>query len=93
MRRKITGQSNLIAFLLSILTALALTYFVRQPDYTVPQVYVLFLLFFSVGLWVTEAVPPFAVGIMIVGFLVFTLGSPEIVAGGLSLGLAIQETA
>jgi len=79
MRRKITGQSNLIAFLLSILTALTLTYLVRQPDYTVPQVYVLFLLFFSVGLWVTEAVPPFAVGIMIVGFLVFTLGSPEIV--------------
>jgi len=28
-----------------------------------------------VGLWVTEVVPPFAVGIMIVGFLVFFLGS------------------
>jgi sodium-dependent dicarboxylate transporter 2/3/5 len=56
-----------------------LTYFLRQPDFTIPQVYVMFLLFFAVGLWITEAIPPFAVGIMIIGFLVFSLGSPEIV--------------
>jgi solute carrier family 13 (sodium-dependent dicarboxylate transporter), member 2/3/5 len=32
-------------------------------------------LFFAVGLWITEAIPPFAVGILIVGFLVFTVGN------------------
>ena len=79
MERRIATQNDIIAFLLSIIVSFVLTYFLREPDHTVPQIYVLFLLFFSVGLWITEAIPPFAVGIMIVGFLVFTLGSPEIV--------------
>lgn len=35
----------------------------------------MFLLFFAIGLWITEAIPPFAVGILIVGFLVFTIGN------------------
>jgi sodium-dependent dicarboxylate transporter 2/3/5 len=34
----------------------------------------MFLLFFSVGLWITEAVPPFAVGFLIIAFLVLMLG-------------------
>ena len=79
MERMIAAQGNIITFLLTVIISFALTHFLRQPDYTIPQVYVLFLLFFAVGLWVTEAVPPFAVGIMIIGFLVFTLGSPDIV--------------
>ncbi len=79
LERKVAVQGDVIAFLLSLITAFLLTYFLRQPDFTVPQVYVMFLLFFAVGLWVTEAIPPFAVGIMIIGFLVFSLGSPEIV--------------
>ena len=79
MERRLATQSDIIAFLLSVIVSFVLTYFLREPDYTVPQVYVMFLLFFSVGLWITEAIPPFAVGIMIVGFLVFSLGSPEIV--------------
>lgn len=37
-----------------------------------------FLLFFAIFLWVSEAIPPFAVGIMIVGFLVFFLGNPMV---------------
>lgn len=78
MERVVAGQSRVIAFLLCLLGALLLTYLVRRPEFTTPQVYVLFLLLFSVGLWVTEAVPPFATGIMIIGFLVFSLGRPEI---------------
>ena len=39
------------------------------------QIYVLFLLFLSIGLWVSEAVPPFTVGLLIFGFLVFGLGN------------------
>ena len=34
----------------------------------------LFLLFLSIGLWISEAVPPFTVGLLIFGFLVFALG-------------------
>lgn len=37
---------------------------------------VLFLFLLAVGLWVTEAVPAFAVGLLIMGYLVFALGTP-----------------
>jgi len=37
---------------------------------------VLLLLLLAVGLWVTEAVPAFAVGLLIIGYLVFALGTP-----------------
>lgn len=36
---------------------------------------VLFLFLIAVGLWATEAVPAFAVGLLIIGYLVFTLGT------------------
>jgi len=38
---------------------------------------VMFILFFAIALWVTEAIPPFAVGILIIGFLVFSMGYQE----------------
>ncbi len=71
-------QSRVIQFLSSILISLLLTYLLRDESMVPPQIYVLFLLFLSIGLWVTEAIPPFAVGIMIVGFLVFSLGQPSL---------------
>ena len=37
---------------------------------------VLFLFILAVGLWMTEAVPAFAVGLLIMGYLVFVLGTP-----------------
>lgn len=67
-------QTKIIYFLLSIIFAFGLTYALNNPDLTSPQLYVLFLLFLSIGLWLTEAVPPFAVGLMIFGFLVLGLG-------------------
>ena len=67
-------QQKIIYFLLSIIFAFVLTYWINSPDLDQAQVYVLFLLFLSIGLWVTEAVPPFAVGLLIFGFLVFALG-------------------
>ncbi len=73
-RQKFERQSRTIMFLSSAVLAFVLTYVLRDETFTESQDYVMFLLFFSVGLWVTEAVPPFAVGILIVGFLVFTLG-------------------
>ncbi len=67
-------QQKIIYFLLSVIFAFVLTYWINSPKLDTAQVYVLFLLFLSIGLWVTEAVPPFAVGLLIFGFLVFALG-------------------
>jgi sodium-dependent dicarboxylate transporter 2/3/5 len=39
---------------------------------------VLFIFLVAVGLWITEAVPAFAVGLLIMGYLVFALGTPLI---------------
>lgn len=71
---KVARQNKTILFLFSALTAITLTLFLRDSSFTNSQDYVLFLLFFAVGLWITEAIPPFAVGILIVGYLVFTIG-------------------
>lgn len=67
-------QQKVIYFLLSVIIAFMMTYFLNTPELDKAQLYVLFLLFLSIGLWVTEAVPPFAVGLLIFGFLVFALG-------------------
>lgn len=63
-------------FLFSIILAIILTFLLSDTTFTQTQTqnYVLFLLFFAVCLWITEAVPPFSVSIMIVGFLVMIMG-------------------
>jgi len=67
-------QQKIIYLLGSIIFAFGLTYFLATPELGTDQIYVLFLLFVSIALWVTEAVPPFTVGLLIFGFLVFALG-------------------
>jgi sodium-dependent dicarboxylate transporter 2/3/5 len=67
-------QEKIIYFLLSIIFAFGLTYALSNPALDKAQIYVLFLLFLSIGLWISEAIPPFAVGLLIFGFLVFALG-------------------
>ena len=77
-QRLMESQTRLIQFLMTILLSLLFTHLIRDDSFVAPQVYVLFLLFMSIGLWITEAIPPFAVGIMIIGFLVFFLGQPSL---------------
>ena len=72
-----TARRNTVYFLVSLAAAIALTLLVREPAFTDSQNYVLFLLFFAIGLWLTEAVPPFAVGLFIMAYLVFALGNPN----------------
>jgi sodium-dependent dicarboxylate transporter 2/3/5 len=67
-----------VYFLLSFVIALVLTQLLKEPSFTTTQVYVLFLLFFAIGLWFSEAVPPFAVGILIIAYLVFMLGNKNL---------------
>jgi len=57
---------SIIYFLLSFVVALVLTLLLKETSFTRTQVYVLFLLFFAMGLWFSEAVPPFAVSILII---------------------------
>lgn len=66
---------QLLKFIGSFIAALALTWLVTEPSFSQAQTHVLFLLWFSVGLWFTEAVPPFAVGFFILAYLGYALGS------------------
>ena len=65
---------SLFLFMIVLAIAGLLTWLVKEPGYTGSQVYVLFLFFFAIGLWLTEAVPPFSVSLFIIAYLVFTLG-------------------
>jgi len=67
---------SLIYFVASLVIAFTLTWLVKEPSFTDSQVYVFFLLFFSIGLWLTEAIPAFAVALFIMAYLVFALGNP-----------------
>ena len=68
-------KKSIISFVLSFIIAIGLTFLIKEPGFTDSQVYVLFLLFFAIGLWLTEAIPAFAVSLIIICFLVFALGN------------------
>ncbi|NCT10261.1 MAG: DASS family sodium-coupled anion symporter [Flavobacteriia bacterium] len=77
--KKIERQTKIIFFLTTLLISFFLVYVLRDEGFTSTQDYTMFLLFVAIGLWITEAIPPFAVGILIIGFLVFSMGrNPDI---------------
>lgn len=74
-------------FFFSFALSVAGAYFLAPADFTLAQTYTLFAFFFAIMLWATEAVPPFAVGIFIIGFLTYTMRnvdgatiSPEVIS-------------
>ena len=69
-----SSNKNTINFVLSLVIALIVTLLVKEHSFTQAQNDVLFLLVFSVLLWLTEAVSPFSVGLFIITFLVYSLG-------------------
>lgn len=71
-------KKSILSFIVSFVIALGLTFFLREPGFTDSQVYVLFLLFFAIGLWLTEAIPAFAVSLLIICYLVFALGNSHL---------------
>lgn len=73
--KKIERQTKTIFFLSTLIISFVLVYTLRSESFTQTQDYTLFLLFMAIGLWITEAIPPFAVGILIIGFLVFSMGN------------------
>jgi solute carrier family 13 (sodium-dependent dicarboxylate transporter), member 2/3/5 len=68
-------KKSILSFLISLALAIGLTFLLKEPGFSDSQVYVIFLLFFSIGLWITEAIPAFAVSLFIMAFLVFALGN------------------
>ena len=78
-------KRNSLLFVACLVSAIGLTLLLREPQFGDSQSYVLFLLFFSVGLWLTEAIPPFSMGLFIMAFLVFALGNPWFNSEPLSL--------
>ncbi|MDO5054134.1 MAG: SLC13 family permease [Pasteurella oralis] len=74
---KIAQNRHFVFFCLSIVFAIIMTVLLSDASFTKVQNYVLFLLFFAISLWVTEAIPPFSVSILIVGFLVLVMGKSE----------------
>ena len=74
-KRKVSARGKLFWFVLVLSLAALLTYLVAAQGLSPSQQYIFFLLITAIGLWLSEAIPPFAVGILIIGFLVFTQGS------------------
>ncbi len=76
MQHVVEAQRRVIYFLSSLVAAFLTTFLVSEQSAEITEIqqYVLFILVFAVSLWVTEAIPPFAVGLLIVGLLIFLLG-------------------
>jgi sodium-dependent dicarboxylate transporter 2/3/5 len=72
------GRTHALRRFLSFVVVAALALYVwisLTHSFPAEQRAVLFLFLLAVGLWMTEAVPAFAVGLLIMGYLVFALGT------------------
>jgi sodium-dependent dicarboxylate transporter 2/3/5 len=73
------GKTHALRRFVSFVLVAALVVYVWRTltgDFPPEERAVLFLFLLAVGLWITEAVPAFAVGLLIMGYLVFALGTP-----------------
>lgn len=69
-----------ISFFFTVtLLALLLTQLLRTDAMSIPAVNALFLLLFAAGLWISEAIPPFAVSILVIGYSMYLLDSTDLV--------------
>ncbi|SNS04311.1 solute carrier family 13 (sodium-dependent dicarboxylate transporter), member 2/3/5 [Belliella buryatensis] len=66
---------NTSTFAGNFLLAMLIGYFFRELGYQDDVNYVFFLSVLAIGLWVTEAIPPFAVGIFIIAGLLLGFGT------------------
>lgn len=68
-------HTKLFYFFLCVALAAVLTWLLGGAALNQEQYYILFLVFFAMALWLSEAIPPFAVGIFIISYLVYTQGT------------------
>ena len=66
---------NTSTFIGKVVIALIITYFFQPGELPSESKFVLFLLILPVGLWITEVIPPFAVDIFIIAYMVFVFGT------------------
>ena len=67
-----------ITFIVVLAASLAGSMLIAEDDFSQSQNSALLILFFSVVLWMTELVPPFSVGLLVMAFLVYALGYDRI---------------
>ncbi|TVR36639.1 MAG: DASS family sodium-coupled anion symporter [Cryomorphaceae bacterium] len=72
---KLDWVFNTSSFTGNMAIALLVTYFFRSLGHGDAVDYVFFLSVLAIGLWITEAIPPFAVGVFLIGALLFGFGT------------------
>lgn len=70
---------NTSTFTGNFVLALGLSALFSRLDYGIEVNYVFFLSVLAIGLWITESIPPFAVGIFIMASLLFGFGTDYII--------------
>ena len=74
-RLQIGTWRPLVMFCLSLLVAGAVTWLPEYPGLGVPGRHALFIVAFAAGLWLSEAIPAFAVALLVVALEILLLGS------------------
>ncbi|MEX0810575.1 MAG: DASS family sodium-coupled anion symporter [Chitinophagales bacterium] len=74
-RLKLDLVFNTSTFTGNFIIALIIAYFFRSLGYGDAVDYVFFLTILAIGLWITESIPPFAVGIFLIAMLAFGFGT------------------
>jgi sodium-dependent dicarboxylate transporter 2/3/5 len=70
---------NTSSFTGNLVIAFIAAYFFREFEYGQDVDYVFFISILAIGLWITEAIPPFAVGILIIALLMFGFGTNYVI--------------
>ncbi len=73
---EITTRKEPLKFALSLAGAAALAFIPEYTGLSPAGVWTLFILVFAAALWITEAIPAFAVAILIIGLEIAILGRP-----------------
>jgi solute carrier family 13 (sodium-dependent dicarboxylate transporter), member 2/3/5 len=74
-KKRLGWLFNTSTFTGNMLLAGIAVYFFRQLGYGDAVDFVFFVTLLSIGLWITEAIPPFAVGIFIIGMMLLGFGT------------------
>lgn len=76
-RLQFTATRSLVRGSLCLAFSLGVAYLPKWPDMSPGANAALFILLFAASLWVTEAIPAFAVALLIIGLEIALLGKPD----------------
>lgn len=79
-KRKLGWLFNTSTFTGNLVIAFIAAYFFRQLGFGDAVDYVVLVSVLAIGLWISEAIPPFAVGILIIGLLLFGFGTDYVLS-------------